>query len=385
MKQIRWALAALTASIVLAGSTAATAQESAAPPAPAPAPSGPAPAPAPAPSGPAPAPTPAPAPSGPAPAAPAPAPSGPAPAAPTPAVSEQAKRHFNAGVALLQDPEGEKVEEAYRQFKTAYDISGSPKILGNMGFCAMRLERDGEAIDAYSRYLREVAEIDPEERAQIVRDLQTLTVGVVRITLEASPPGAMILDERVPVRGPRVTNAYGPVNGKIEIGVRPGHHVFTAKLAGREDAQWEVEAYAGTKDQHSFVLKEPPKAPPPGVTAPQADRSPSMLGPIIVTAAGGAMLVAGGITGVVALSKTSDIADRCPNDLCPRNFDLDGERSSARAFVGVTDLLLALGAVTALGGLYWAYRVSTASPEHKPAPATSPAKASFLGDWRLAL
>src|SRR4051794_15089908 len=152
--------------------------------------------------------------------------------------SEEARSHFAAGVSLLQDPEGEKVEEAYRQFKTAYDLSGSPKILGNMGFCAMRLERDGEAIDAYSRYLREVADIDSEERAQIIRDLQTLTVGITRISLEASPPGAIIVDERVPVRGPHVTNTYGPVSGKLEIGVRPGHHIFTAKLAGYDPASW---------------------------------------------------------------------------------------------------------------------------------------------------
>ena len=352
MKKIRWALAAVTASIVLFGSRSGSAQES-----PASHPEA-------------------------TPAQPAATGSvGPTTAAP--AISEQAKRHFNAGVALLQDLEGEKVEEAYRQFRTAYDLSGSPKILGNMGFCAMRLERDGEAIDAYSRYLREVPDIDPEERAQIVRDLQTLSVGIVRITLEVSPPGAMVLDERVPVRGPRVTNAYGPVNGKLEIGVRPGHHIFTAKLAGREDAQWEVEAYAGTKDQHTFTLKEPPpRAPQPGAFVVSPER-PSAVGPIIVTAAGGAMLVAAGITGIVALNKTSDISDRCPGNVCPRGFDLEGERSSARTFVGVTDLLLVLGTVTGLGGLYWVYRVSTSSSEPKPAPA--PVKTGFLSDWRLAL
>lgn len=306
----------------------------------------------------------------------------PAPASP-PAISDQARQHFNAGVALLQDPEGEKVEEAYRQFRTAYELSGSPKILGNMGFCAMRLERDGEAIDAYSRYLREVADIDAEERAQIVRDLQTLTVGVARITIEVNEPGAMILDERVPVRGARVTNAYGPVNGKIEIGVRPGHHVFTAKLAGREDSPWEVEAYAGGKEKHAFVLKEPARATPASGMMTVRDEKPSMTGPIVAVSAGAAMLVAGGITGIVALNKTNDIADRCKNDVCPRAFDLDGERSSARTFVGVTDLLLVLGTVTVLGGLYWGYRVSTSSPEPKAAPA--PARASFLGDWRLAL
>src|SRR5687767_10252530 len=186
-----------------------------------------------------------------------------------PAISDDAKQHFKAGVSLLQDPEGEKVEEAYREFKTAYELSGSAKILGNMGFCAMRLERDGEAIDAYSRYIREVQEIDPDERAQIVRDLQTLTVGVVRISIDTNVPGVTIIDERVPVRGMRVTNAYGPIGPtkKIEIGVRPGHHVLTAKASGYEEATWEIEAHAGAKEKNSFVLKEARRAvqpPPPG-------------------------------------------------------------------------------------------------------------------------
>lgn len=364
MKRIRWELAVLAASIVCFGPSVASGQT----------------------------PRPAPASAAPAATSPAadPAPSVPAAAPAAPAISEQAKQHFNAGVALLQDPEGEKVEEAYRQFRTAYDLSGSPKILGNMGFCAMRLERDGEAIDAYSRYLREVTDIDREERAQIVRDLQTLTVGVTRMTLEVNAPGAVILDERVPIRGARVTNAYGPVNGKIEIGVRPGHHVFTAKLGGREDAAWEVEAYAGAKDQHVFALREPVKAVP---APPVRDDKPSATGPIVLTSAGGAMLVAAGITGIVALNKTNDIEDQCKNDVCPRSFDLAGERSSARTFVGVTDLLLVLGTVTVLGGLYWGYRVATASPEAKTLPerASAPPRhgpkreTSFFDDWRLAL
>jgi hypothetical protein len=264
------------------------------------------------------------------------------------AISPEAKRHFEAGVTLLQDPEGEKVEEAYREFKTAYDLSGSAKILGNMGFCAMRLERDGEAIDAYSRYIRDVPDIDAEERAQIVRDLQTLTVGVVRLTIEVNKPGVMLLDERVPVRGARVTNAYGPIDKKVEIGIRPGHHVITAKLAGHEDASWELEAYAATRDKYSFTMKEPPKP-----VAGGGEGSRSNAGPWIVMGTGAALLVGGAITGVIALGKTSDIETRCPNDVCARDFDLDGERSSARTFVRITDVLLVTGAVAVIGGGLW--------------------------------
>lgn len=301
-------------------------------------------------------------------------------------ISDQAKRHFSAGVALLQDPEGEKVEEAYRQFKTAYDLSASPKILGNMGFCAMRLERDGEAIDYYTRYLREVADIDPEERAQIVRDLQTITVGVTRVSIEVNAPDVTIIDERTPVRGAKVTNTYGPLKGsKIDIGIRSGHHVMIAKANGRQDAVWELEAYAGGKESHAFVLPEVRTSTEGSAPAVVKDDRPSAVGPIILLATGGAMLVGGGITGLIALNKTSDIEEQCPGDRCPPSFDLRGERSSARTFVSVTDLLLLVGTVAVLGGLYWGYRVASASPKTAALPAAPRRTSTFLSDWRLSL
>lgn len=258
--------------------------------------------------------------------------------------------HFAAGVALLQDPEGEKVEDAYREFQKAFEISQSPKILGNLGFCAMRLERDGEAIEAYSRYLREVPDIDTDERAQIVRDLQTLTVGVARITITTDKPGIRLLDVRTPTRGERVTNVYGPVDGKIDIGVRPGHHVITAKLADHEDVVWEVDAFAASRDKYAFTMKlRVITAQGPIGAQP---RGPNVA-PLIVMGIGGAMVVAGTITGIVALDKTSGIENKCPNDACPRGFDLDGERSSAKTVVRVTDVLLIGGGVVTLGGLGW--------------------------------
>jgi len=56
-------------------------------------------------------------------------------------ITEEARTHFAAGVALLQDPKAPRYEEAYREFKTAYAASPSYKILGNLGLCAMKIER----------------------------------------------------------------------------------------------------------------------------------------------------------------------------------------------------------------------------------------------------
>ena len=283
--------------------------------------------------------------------------------------SEEAKSHFAAGVQLLQDPEGEKVEEAYREFRTAFDLSGSPKILGNMGFCAMRLERDGEAIEAYTRYLREVPDIDAEERAQIIRDLQTLTIGIARLTIEVDKPGVRIVDVRIPVRGERVTNTYGPItNGKLEIGVRPGHHVVTAKLSDHEDVTWEIDAFAATRDRNAFTMK------PRVVATPNAGDGGhgTNVGPFVLMGLGGAMLIGGAITGMLALGKTNDIADKCPGDVCPVNYDLDGARSSAKTFVRITDVLLIGGGIVAAGGLTWFFLDGRKSEKEPPKSALGP-------------
>jgi Tfp pilus assembly protein PilF len=121
-----------------------------------------------------------------------------APALAEPVITDEARRHFGAGVALLDDRDGPRYEEAYLAFRAAYAAAPSPKILGNLGLCAMMLERDGEAIDAYERYLREVEDIEPREREQIERDLETLRATAARLTVEA-PAGTTIVDRRQPV------------------------------------------------------------------------------------------------------------------------------------------------------------------------------------------
>jgi len=87
-------------------------------------------------------------------------------------ITEEARTHFAAGVALLQDPKAPRYEEAYREFKSAYAASPSYKILGNLGLCAMKIERDSEAIQAYERYLKDAGtDVTSEQRAQVQRDL----------------------------------------------------------------------------------------------------------------------------------------------------------------------------------------------------------------------
>jgi hypothetical protein len=287
-------------------------------------------------------------------------------------ISAEARTHFEAGVTLLQDPDGARYEEAYREFLTAYEASRSPRVLGNIGLCAMKLERDSEAIEAYARYLDEVSDVDSVEREQIRRDLATLRSGVVRVTLSVSPPGAKLVDVRIAVRGEPITNVYPMTGDKITIGVRPGHHLIKANIGERESAVLEVDAAPGSAFTRALVVASPSAPPPPPKPAP------SKVLPVTLFSLGLASLAAGGVTGWLSLKKVDAISAQCPNGECPTTYDLDGAQRRTRTFTTATDALLASGGVLALGGFAWLLLSSSGSssaptPREKSAPRASAA------------
>ena len=250
------------------------------------------------------------------------------PAAAQAPISEEARQHFNAGVAYLQDPDGARYAEAYQEFLTAYAASPSWKILGNLGIAAMKLERDGEAVDAYTKYLQEGgADIDPAEREQMTRDMNTLKTGLVGLTLDAVPAGAVIIDERIPATGNAIVNRYGPLTGSTKIGVKGGKHRLTAQLDGYDPSVWELDAQPGGDQPHTFALKKTPPPPPPGSGASfngaPVDRPTSGLRIASYAAFGvGVVGLAGGtFFSLSAKSKADEAADICGGNLsaCPLN------------------------------------------------------------------
>jgi hypothetical protein len=267
-------------------------------------------------------------------------------------VSDTARQHFKTGVAYLTDPDGARYEEAYREFKAAYADSPSWKILGNLGITAMKLERDGEAIEAFTKYLEGGKDqIDPAERAQMERDTMTTKAGVVYVTLKVDPPTAMIVDERQPLTGRVVDNRYElPPDGVLKIGIRRGHHRITAKLSGYTDSVWEFDAEPGADQAHDFKL-EKPVAPPPATagaaTGAAGQPAPEMKRPIttpifIGAAATGALLIGSGVVGVMALSKNSDYKKVNDGQHYSEAKDL---RNSGQTLNLVGDVLLAGGVV----------------------------------------
>jgi hypothetical protein len=268
-------------------------------------------------------------------------------------VSDTARQHFKTGVAYLKDPDGARYEEAYREFKAAYADSPSWKILGNLGITAMKLERDGEAIEAFEKYLAQGGQqIDAAERSQMESDLLTTKAGVVNISITVSPAtGVVIADERQPLTGRPVTNRYDvAADGTLRAGIRRGRHRITATLDGYVDQTWELDADPGPAQTHAFVLQQQVATTPTvgqpvgaGTTPPvQPEMTHPISTPVIIGAAAtGALLIGFGVTGGLALSKASDYKSKNDGQHVAEAQSL---HDSAKTMNLVADCLL-LGAV----------------------------------------
>ena len=285
----------------------------------------------------------------------------------------EGKRQFDAGVALLEDPDGAKYEEAYRAFKKAYELTQSPKVLGNLAFSAYKLERDGEAVDSYTAYLRDVPEIDDKERKQIQRDLATLTatIGRLKVTVKHAGTSFILVDKREATRGGAVVNEYPFDGNELTVRLRPGRHNIRVKAGDEESDPIDVTIEPGTSIAQE--TKFTPKA-----VAGNADggpSKPSLAGPIVLGAVGIAGIATGVITGILAKSKSHDIRDNCTlaGNTCPVGYDYSGNRSSAKTLSTVANIGYIGGGALLAGGIVWG--VLTASLHRT---TTNSAKTSWL-------
>jgi hypothetical protein len=191
-------------------------------------------------------------------------------------ITEKARELFRTGVTLLQDPDGSRYEEAYQQFKAAYAESPSWKILGNLGYTAMKLERDGEAIDAFQGYLAQGGkELSRADRAQFQSDLDTLSASAATVTLLGLPAGTRVTDVRSPNNGSDIKNNYAvPESGPLVLRVRPGAHRFTAQWGAEQPQTHELELGVRGTHEVKFEAAQPEPAQPEPVVAPTPQPAP---------------------------------------------------------------------------------------------------------------
>lgn len=140
--------------------------------------------------------------------------------------------------------------------------------------------------------------------------------------------------------------------------VAPGEHIVTARRPGHTDVQRSVRVAAGATEQVAVRfeaiaqrVEEPPPPPPPPPQVQTVVRSnPLRAVGFALAGVGGAALIGGIITGVMASGAYSDLQAACPNNVCRTQADLD-QRDTVDGLAGATNALLIGGGVLAAAGV----------------------------------
>jgi hypothetical protein len=277
-------------------------------------------------------------------------------------ITPEARAYFKNGVELLQnDPPN--YQDAYYQFKLAYDKSQSWKVLGNLGLCSVKLERDGEALAFYDEYLKRGGkQINKEEREAIERDMLLIKGNGATLELTSKVEELKVQDSRAgSAAAPQTHEVTG---GKKSIFVRAGSHRLTATASDGRSLVWEVSVEPGATLSHDFDFDAPVNAPPPPVgpvvappppPPPQDQPPPQRSSPLttigfITGGVGVAVLGAGVVTGLMANSKEKDAKSHCDaNKVCEPSAEAMFDDASSLA--KTTNILLIGGGVLTAAGV----------------------------------
>ncbi|MFK8003141.1 MAG: hypothetical protein AB8H86_26460 [Polyangiales bacterium] len=203
---------------------------------------------------------------------------------------EEARIHFELAERYYRDG---RFSNAADEFQVAYELSGRTELLYNAFLAHREASEFAEAAVALEGYLPVVPE------------------GSRRRQLEVRLEQTRSLRDRATAEGEAA-------EVEVEVEVTPEDRGNTA----------DVEAYE----------------------APQESEGGSVV-PWVLVGTGAAMVVAGAVTGVLALSAQSDRDALCENNLCVGDFESVQERGRTLALT--TDVLLFGGVALAAGGVLW--------------------------------
>ena len=149
-------------------------------------------------------------------------------------------------------------------------------------------------------------------------------VASVVVTVEGMAPGG---DPKVTIDGQPVPAAALGLKRPVD----PGQHVVKSAADGYKAAETNFSVAEGGSADAKLKLEQvagaaaavPPGGEPGGDTGPQTGKGSNKTLAIVAFGVGGAGLVFGGITGILAIGKHGDLNDKCPGGTCPASAQSD--------------------------------------------------------------
>jgi tetratricopeptide (TPR) repeat protein len=287
-----------------------------------------------------------------------------------PAAVDEARQRFQKGVQLFKEW---SFEAALAEFRKAYQLAPSYRVLYNIAQVHYELHNYVDALKAFRQYLNEGgADVPADRRAQVEADIRKLEgrVGYLEIVANVDT-GQVAIDDvpvgMLPIKTPILVN---PGVRRVSV-TKPGFGTTARNvtIAGGDHAKVELElseavAARARDDASKNAGKGPPRSSGP------------RTGMWVSLAATGAFGVGAGVFALLAQDAKRDFEHQLGVFPTSR-ADIEDARSTLRRNAAITDALLAATIVS--GGLTVYFALSSGGNKEAASGAPSPGAAPRVG------
>jgi len=259
---------------------------------------------------------------------------GAAQAAPVEAVAGEETPEYKQAISQALEEYGlQHYEESRSLFEKAHSLDPNARTLRGLGMVEFELRHYVAAEGYLEASLKSTKKALTEEQRTAVKDLLARTkqfIAKYELAVEPQAPEGM----RVELDGKPVQ-----WEDNAPLSVEAGEHVLRVSAPNSETREVHLDVKGGEQQTLRIELAfkgvvEPSSAPPAGPTHPF-----QKLG-IGLTAAGGAVAIAGGVLGGLALSKANSAETR-----------KDADADSAHTLALISDVAIGVGVATAVAGI----------------------------------
>jgi hypothetical protein len=277
----------------------------------------------------------------------------PADAAPPPANDPKADAmaHWKRGLELYEEQD---FNNALIEFRKAYGLAPTYKVLYNIGQVCYQLTDYACALKSFEQYLKDGSgSIASDRRKEVEREIEKLRSRVGSLEIVTNVPGADVFVDDILI-------GKSPLPGTIIVSA--GRRKIVISKQGHMPATRIVEV-AGTDS----MRVELPLADPAGKPAAVAESRPSKWTTLSTVGVGFAAVfaVGAGITGAAAWGASKDLEEQKFVGATPSR-DFDDKSARVRTLSIASDVLLG-AAVLTLGTTLVLTVIRSPAPERSPA------------------
>ena len=249
---------------------------------------------------------------------------------------DEALVHFERGAEFYDE---DNFRGALIEFKRAYELAPSYKILFNIGQVEMELKNYAGALAAYTRYLREGGPDIAQGRVeQVTLEIQRLKGRIGQLVIRTADGAEILIDD--------ISVGHAPLPESVPVNA--GRHQIVVNLPGSEPERRTVDI-AGQQELTVVIGNDLTTSRPAAKATPSRSRAPSSMPMYVGWGVTGGLAITATVFGVITYSHTnrlSELRDTFPVSKSELDDEGAKQRTSAILADGFAAAALVAGGVS---------------------------------------